>query len=187
MQSGFIIPTRLSVAEFSRIPAAGGQPETVSGTDIPNSLLLQATLSADGKTLALYTQVLKPDAKTYSGRIVLIGPDSSAHNIDVDPELHVVFANLGPPGSSAFHYSPDGKSVAFVVDEGGIDNVWMQPLDGSKGRKLTNFDSAKTIQDFRWSPDGKVLALLRLAFVSDVILLRNNPGSSRALSSSASH
>ena len=166
-----------------RIPASGGDAEVIPGTSPANSLLNQATLSADGKTLALFTQVLKPDARTYSSRIVFVGPDSIIRNLDLDPGLNAVFPSLGPPDSAAFHFSPDGKALAFVVQEGGADNIWMQPIDGSKGRKLTNFNSTKTIQDFRWSPDGRSLALLRFTSVSDVILLRNTSSASRALSS----
>jgi Tol biopolymer transport system component len=55
----------------------------------------------------------------------------------------------------------------------------MQPLDGSKGRKLTHFNDSEKIQDFRWSPDGKSLAMLRFNTVSDVILLRDTGNSSR--------
>jgi serine/threonine protein kinase len=76
-------------------------------------------------------------------------------------------------------FSPDGKSVAFVIEEAGVDNIWMQPVDGSKGRKLTNFNDSERIQDFRWSPDGKALAILRFNSVSDVILLRDTGNSSR--------
>jgi Tol biopolymer transport system component len=67
--------------------------------------------------------------------------------------------------------------VAFVVEEGGLDNIWIQPVDGSKGHKLTKFDNSQTIQDFRWSPDGKSLAILRFNSVSDVVLLRNTSDS----------
>ena len=66
-----------------------------------------------------------------------------------------------------------------MIDEAGQDNVWMQPLDGSKGRNLTHFNDLEKIQDFRWSPDGKTLALLRFSSVSDVILLRDTGNSSR--------
>jgi hypothetical protein len=53
----------------------------------------------------------------------------------------------------------------------------MQPVDGSKGRKLTSFNDPEKIRDFRWSPDGKTLALLRFSSVSDVILLRDTGAS----------
>lgn len=156
-----------------RVAASGGQPEVVPGTSLPDSLLAKAALSPDGKTLALFTSVLKPEAKTYSRRIVFVGPGASIRNLDLDPSLSPVFPSLGPPSSSAFHFSPDGKSLAFVVEGAGVDNVWIQPIDGSKGRMLTNFHNSQTIQDFRWSPDGKSLALLRFNSVSDVVLLRN--------------
>ena len=52
-------------------------------------------------------------------------------------------------------------------------------MDGSRGRKLTNFSDSERIQDFRWSPDGKSLAMLRFSSVSDVILLPDTGNSSR--------
>jgi Tol biopolymer transport system component len=162
-----------------RIAASGGQPEFIPGTSPPNSLLVEATLSPDGKSLALFTTVLKPQAKTYSRRIVFVGPGSSTRNLDLNPGLSPVFASLGPPSSAAFHFSPDGKALAFVVEEDGVDNIWLQPIDGSKGRKLTNFKNSQTIQDFRWSPDGKYLALLRFNSVSDAVLLRDTGNPTR--------
>ena len=161
-----------------RIAASGGQPELVPGTRLPDSLLVKAALSPDGKRLALFTSVLKPQANTYSRRIVFVGTGSSTRSIDLDPGLSPVFASLGPPSSSAFHFTPDGKSLAFVVEKGGVDDIWIQPIDGSKGRKLTNFHDSQTILDFRWSPNGKTLALLRFNSVSDVVLLRNTSNSS---------
>ena len=162
-----------------RLAAAGGKPELVPGTNPPNSLGQQAALSPDGKMLAWFTSVLNPESKTYSNRIVLISLDSGVRNLNLDPSLNVVFSSLGPPSSAGFHFSPDGKSLAFVIDEAGQDNIWIQPLDGSKARKLTNFNDSERIQDFRWSPDGKALAMLRFSSVSDVILLRDTGNKSR--------
>jgi Tol biopolymer transport system component len=163
----------------SRIPSGGGKPELVPGANPPNSLTIQATLSPDGKTLAIFTEVLNPESRTYSNRVVLARQDSGLRNLDLDPVLKAVFRSQGPPDSAGFRFSPDGKSVAFVIEEAGVDNIWMQPVDGSKGRKLTNFNDSERIQDFRWSPDGKALALLRFSSVSDVILLRDTGNSSR--------
>ncbi len=163
----------------SRIASGGGKPELVPGANPANSLTVQATLSPDGKTLAIFTEVLNPESKTYSNRIVLDSLDSGVRNLDLDPTLKAVFRSQGPPDSAGFHFSPDGKSLAFVIDEAGQDNIWMQPLDGSKGRKLTQLNDPQKIQDFRWSPDGKALALLRFSSVSDVILLRDTGNSSR--------
>jgi serine/threonine protein kinase len=164
-----------------RVAATGGKPELVPGTSPPNSLPLQATLSHDGKTLAIFTDVLNPESKTYSSRIVLASLDSGERNLNLDPLLKAVFHSQGPPDSAGFHFSPDGKSIAFVVEEAGVDNIRKQPVDGSRGRKLTNFNDSERIQDFRWSPDGKSLAMLRFSSVSDVILLRDTGNRSKVV------
>ena len=162
-----------------RVAAGGGKPEFVPGANPPNSLTAQATLSPDGKTLAIFTEVLNPESKTYFNRIVLASLDSGVRNLDLDPTLKAVFRSQGPPDSAGFHFSPDGKSLAFVIDEAGQDNIWIQPLDVSKGRRLTHFNDPEKIQDFRWSPDGKSLAMLRFSSVSDMILLRDTGNGSR--------
>jgi hypothetical protein len=35
-----------------------------------------------------------------------------------------------------------------------VDNLWVQPLDGSAGHQITNFASDQ-IDCFLWSPDGQ--------------------------------
>jgi eukaryotic-like serine/threonine-protein kinase len=162
-----------------RVAAGGGNPELVPGANPSNSLTTQATLSPDGKTLAIFTEVLNPESKTYSSRIVLASLDSGVRNLNLDPLLKAAFRSQGPPNNAGFRFSPDGKFIAFVIEEAGVDNIWMQPVDGSRGRKLTNFNDSERIQDFRWSPDGKSLAMLRFSSVSDVILLRDTGNSSR--------
>lgn len=162
-----------------RIHSGGGKPEPVPGANPPNSLTVQAALSPDGKMLAIFTRLLNPESKTYTNRVVLDHMDSGVRNLDLDPVLHPVFHSQGPPDSAGFSFSPDGKSIAFVIDSAGVDNIWMQPVDGSKGRKLTHFNDSEKIQDFRWSPDGKTLAMLHFRSVSDVILLRDTGNSSR--------
>jgi eukaryotic-like serine/threonine-protein kinase len=162
-----------------RIPSDGGKPELVPGANPPNSLTAQAAISPDGKMLAIFTRLLNSESKTYSNRVVLDNLDSGVRNLDINPALNPVFRTQGPPDSAGFRFSPDGRSIAFVIDEAGVDNIWMQPVDGSKGQKLTNFNDFERIQDFRWSPDGKSLAMLRYSSVSDVILLRDTGNSSR--------
>jgi hypothetical protein len=38
-------------------------------------------------------------------------------------------------------FAPDRKAVAYTIRENGVDNIWMQPLDGSMGHQITNFKS----------------------------------------------
>jgi Tol biopolymer transport system component len=61
----------------------------------------------------------------------------------------------------------------YPVREKGVDNLWLQPLDGRPGRELTNFTSLK-IYSYQWSPDGKSLALVRGDSPSDLVLIQES-------------
>jgi Tol biopolymer transport system component len=80
--------------------------------------------------------------------------------------------NPDPRASGAVMFTPDGKAVAYPILENGVSNVWVQPLDGSPGRQITNFKS-RTFQTFSWSPNGESLAIIREMSQSDVVLLRS--------------
>jgi len=75
--------------------------------------------------------------------------------------------------SGGLSFTPDGKAIAYPIRESGVDNLWVQPLDGSSGRKITQFDSEQ-IFNFRWSPDGRTLCILRGHSDSDVVLIRES-------------
>lgn len=61
----------------------------------------------------------------------------------------------------------------YPVQEKGADNLYLQPINGSAGRFISSFRSADGISDFRFSPDGKSLALVRVHVISDVVLIRD--------------
>ena len=50
------------------------------------------------------------------------------------------------------HFSPDGKSVAFIRD----GNLWILPLEGGEARQLTSASTGAS--DPLWSPDGEWIA-----------------------------
>ena len=79
-------------------------------------------------------------------------------------------------GYRALRFARDGRSVVYPVRENGVDNLWQQPLDGSKGKRITDFTSEQ-IFDFHWSFDGKQLALVRGHTDSDVVLIRDSKSS----------
>jgi Tol biopolymer transport system component/DNA-binding winged helix-turn-helix (wHTH) protein len=65
---------------------------------------------------------------------------------------------------------PDGKMIAFPNSAAGFYEIWIQPLDGSPPKQLTNF-KADEIPVFDWSHDGRSLAMVRLVETSDVVLI----------------
>lgn len=69
-------------------------------------------------------------------------------------------------------FTRDGKAVVYPIRENGVDNLWLQPLDGSSGKQITAFNTER-IAEFHWSFDGKQLAMVRGHTDSDVVLFRN--------------
>jgi Tol biopolymer transport system component/DNA-binding winged helix-turn-helix (wHTH) protein len=67
-------------------------------------------------------------------------------------------ASVSANGVLSASLSPDGREIAFhVIDEGGVINVWRQPVDGGPRTQVT-FDS-EAMSYPSWSPDGQSLVV----------------------------
>jgi eukaryotic-like serine/threonine-protein kinase len=121
-------------------------------------------ISPDGKTLAYLVEFVNLDSGSGTPRIALLDLTKlgTPRLLDVNPHI-----SAGP------QYTIDGKAVAYPIRENGIDNVWIQPLDGPASHQITKFD-AEQILSFHWSPDGKNLGVLRGHTDSDVVLLQES-------------
>ncbi len=157
-----------------RYPTSGAPPEVVASVSLPGALLQGAALSADGQTIAAYFSQADPATRTYKTKIGLYSLGTtgapSVRYVDAEPLATVATHSFPPIPHNAFHFTPDGKALALLLEEKGVDNIWIQPLNGSKGYTLSDFKS-KFISDFRWSRDGKRLAVLRHSYAGDVVLL----------------
>ncbi|MFT4993856.1 MAG: imidazolonepropionase-like amidohydrolase/Tol biopolymer transport system component [Paraglaciecola sp.] len=56
--------------------------------------------------------------------------------------------------------SPDGKQVAFISDRGGLSNVWLMDIDGTKLKQITK-EKYNLIHSPKWSPDGQYIAVTK--------------------------
>jgi Tol biopolymer transport system component len=92
--------------------------------------------------------------------------------VDTDGGKTAKVVEFERPRFGLLHFSRDGKAVIYPVRNNGVDNLWLQPLDGSKGKQITDFTS-EHIFDFHWSFDGKQLALVRGHTDADVVLIRD--------------
>ena len=54
-------------------------------------------------------------------------------------------------------YSPDGKTIAFITDRAGGDNLWLIDADGKNPRAVTE-EKEHIVHCPWWSPDGEFLA-----------------------------
>ncbi len=86
--------------------------------------------------------------------------------LDPDPRISQSIARVD------IKFTPDGKAVVYPIGENGTDNLWLQPLDGSPGRQITNFPE-DMIQTFQFSLDGKTLGVMRTHIESDIVLLHD--------------
>src|SRR5215831_7705508 len=145
---------------FMKVPIGGGQPERVGNEIVEINGTFD--IARDGKTAVLGTY----DFKAQKPNIAIVSLDSGQllQTMEYD-RRH----------SGQLRFSPDGKAVVYPIREKGVDNLWRQPLDGSPGRRLTNFTSLK-IYSYQWSPDGKSLALVRGDSPSDLVLIQNSQG-----------
>ena len=184
-------PTQLTDGSFDRFPVCAGNwayffrdvtniwrvslNGTVDGSDkaepVPASAVKGAFqagrgmgISPDGRLLAYLVEFVNPEAGSGTARIALLDltTRTTPRILEVNQQI-----SAGP------QFTIDGKALAYPVRENGVDNVWIQPLDGSAGRQITKFDSEQ-ILSFHWSPDGKNLGVLRGHTDSDVVLLKES-------------
>jgi len=155
------------VKQLWRVPLDGsGKPEPVPGSSVAGAFLAGRGIgiSPDGKTLAYVVEFVNPENPVGSEKIALLDTATlkSPRLLEANPKI-----------SKGVQFTSDGKAVAYPVADGGVDNIWIQPLDGTPGHQITHFTSEQ-IGSFHWSPDGKRLGILRGHTDSDVVLLQES-------------
>jgi dipeptidyl aminopeptidase/acylaminoacyl peptidase len=111
---------------------------------------------------ALFANVLVAlacaSAQTFTAPNAITDPKqiASKPNAQVEPrsltiEKLFMTRQIGRPT-----WSPDGKSVAFVSNMSGRNNIWVVPAEGGFPTQLTVSDQRQT--GITWSPDGKWIA-----------------------------
>jgi Tol biopolymer transport system component len=134
-----------------RVPAVGGEPERLT-----ESSAFWPVASPDGRLLA---------------HVYL---DEKGWGVAVRPLERVAAARKFPfpatVGSRVFRWTPDGQALAYIVNENGASNIWLQPLNGDAPTQWTNYKVGQLIS-FAWSLDGQWSAYMRHTATSDVVLL----------------
>ncbi len=140
---------------LKRIPIDGGTPEAIIKS--PSE---PYDLSPDGKTVATFEA---RESDHISALVTYSVEDGKQSSFEFDPRALPSLA-----------FMPSGKAILYAVREKGVDNLWVQPLDGPARRQLTHFTSEK-IGGYGYSKDGTRLAVGRGHADSDAVLLRNIP------------
>jgi serine/threonine protein kinase len=142
---------------YMKVPTDGGEAKRLATAfaEINGTY----DIARDGKTAALGTYDFKAQRPNVS--LVSIESGTVIRTLEFDPR-HVGLLRI----------SPDGKGVVYPIREKGVDNLWLQPLDGGPGRQITNFSALK-IYSYQWSQDGKNLAFVRGESPSDLVLIQD--------------
>jgi eukaryotic-like serine/threonine-protein kinase len=140
---------------LKRVPLAGGNVETV--IEEPSDGYV---LSPDGKMTA------QLDVRELDHKLVL--------NVFDIENRKMTYRDIDQRASDPINFSADGKAILYTVRQKGVDNLWLQPLDGSEHRELTHF-TAERIVRFKISFDGSQIALERGHSESDAVLLQDTP------------
>ena len=134
-----------------KISTDGGTPAQVT-----NKLAAQAAFSPDGKLVAC--RYRESDLSPFKLGLIDFVTGQIVKSIDI------------PPGDNTLQWTPDGRAVLYVTRQGGVANIWSQPIDGGPAKQITNFKS-DLIFAFDLSADGKSMALARGTVSNDVVLI----------------
>src|SRR5580704_11581126 len=149
-----------------RVSTEGGKPEAVPGTSVADAFIgtIGFDISRDGKMLSVMFVKTVETAPVPVLAVVDLDAGAKPPVRILNPDVRI----SGAPG-----FTPDEKALVYNIRENGTENIWLQPLDGSKGRQITNFP-ADAIEIFDFSPDGKTMGMLRNHVESDAVLLRDS-------------
>ena len=134
-----------------KVPIDGGDPVRVVEGNANGPVV-----SPDGKMIAYLD---RPEGHTPRVTIMPFAGGPAIKTFDI-PKAHTL------------RWTPDGREILFSQGEGGIDNIWRQPLSGGKPAQVTRFNSDQ-IFDFDLSRDGSQIVLSHGRIDSDVMLIRD--------------
>ena len=118
----------------------------------------------------------RPDAKTVTfdtregtWMSVDVAPDGRTLAFDLLGDLYTLpidggkatAISRGPAYDHHPRFSPDGKTLAFTSDEGGMENIWLADADGNNRRPLTT-EKIAYVRSAAWLPDGDYLVARRV-------------------------
>jgi serine/threonine protein kinase/Tol biopolymer transport system component len=137
-----------------KVSIDGGEP-----VQITSQYSLSPVISPDGKLIACYYL----DKRTGGLKIALIPFEGG------EP-VKIFEYQAADAGTYPVRWTHDGHALTYIVNRGGVSNIWIQPIDGSPARQLTDFKSDR-IFSFDWSRDGKWLVLARGPEQRDVVMM----------------
>lgn len=143
-------------ARIWRVPAEGGEAVPITQTRGQ-----KPDVSPDGKLVAYHTLDSESAVPSWIFGAVSFEGGPLVKRFTFAPTVE----------ERMVRWVPGGWGLAYLDIAGGVSNIWVQPLDGSRPQQLSNFKSER-IDSFDWSPDGRWLSTVRATETSDVVLIQ---------------
>ncbi|GFE83870.1 bifunctional TolB-family protein/amidohydrolase [Steroidobacter agaridevorans] len=97
-----------------------------------------------------------------------VSPDGKTIAFDLLNDIYVMPAaggaakviHSGPAVQRSPQFSPDGKSLVYLSDETGADNLWISSLDGSAARQISK-ENLAMITGPAWAHDGRSIVAIK--------------------------
>ncbi len=139
-------------AVLSKVSSDGGESVKISDLECQSP-----HFSPDGASVSC----VSADWKTIS----IISVETGETTRTLKTEANAVL-NFGA------HWTPDGKSLAYIVSTNLVGNILTQPINGEEPRPLTDFQSGD-IYNFAFSTDGTRLFMARGYQTKKAVLIKN--------------
>jgi TolB protein len=137
-----------------RVPIEGGQTSRIAGDAVGAS-----AVSPEGKRIAYFSQ----------GKEAWCIAVSSFESGSIIKRFEIGSHSLN---NTTVKWTPDGKALLYADSSEGVGNIWMQRLDGSPPKQVTDF-KADGLFRFDVSSDGVNLVCARGGWKHDILLIRN--------------
>ena len=142
------------VARVLRVPFDGGEPQVLKDWAI------EPRYSRDGARIACFT----PVEKTQNWNRLSIFPADGGDEIATFQAPPNVNISRGPI------WTPDDKGISVVIAPGEKQELWLQPVDGSPGKQITDV-GVPGIARRDYSRDGKRIAIVRAQGFGNAIMI----------------
>lgn len=142
-----------------KVSIDGGDPMRLVNQDA-----LYPAVSPDGKMLACFVWDKNINSKLELG-VFSLETNTLIRKFDAPSTVKMV--------SNKLRWTPDGQALVFINDVNGVSNLWIQSLDGTKPKLLTNFKESQIFFDFAWSPNSQQLACVRGNITSNVVVIKS--------------
>ena len=144
------------------LPRDGGTPRTLVGSVTSFS----TDVSLDQRRIA-YTDLHAPSDTLDRLTVADLSTGKTISQRAVPKERTVRYRLL-----------PDSDGISYRLRSGGVDNIYRENPGRTDSMPLTRYPSGR-ISGFRYSPDGKKIAIVRMNQQGDVVLIRNESDQTR--------